>query len=237
MNRNDVTRLAVPFAIAMVLLASLLGQTAPSPVELPGGAPPVPSAAQTRVAFDQALGPGQPGYDRGAAQARVTVLEFADFGCRYCARFAAETWPVLEEEFVRTGRVRWKYVPFVMGMFPNGDGAARAAECAAEQGTAAFARVHDRLYERQADWMSPRDPSAAFRAIAVASGLDAGRFSTCFASAAPGDRIHASNVLADRIGVRATPTFFINGERVEGALPTEQFRAVLEQALRHSGDR
>jgi len=73
MTRNEVTRIAVPFAIALVLLVSLLNQTAPPPVELPAGAPPVPPAEQTRLAFDQALAPGAPGYDRGAASAPVNL--------------------------------------------------------------------------------------------------------------------------------------------------------------------
>ena len=234
MTRNEVTRIAVPFAIALVLLVSLLNQTAPPPVELPAGAPPVPPAEQTRLAFDQALAPGAPGYDRGSASAPVTVLEFADFGCRWCAHFAAETWPVLETEYVRPGRVRWKYVPFVMGMFPNGDFAARTAECAAEQGMAAFVRTHDRLFQQQAAWTRSSYPTDTFRAIAQAARLDVGRFDACFVSEAPRDRVHASNVLADRLGVRSTPTFFVNGERVEGALPVEQFRAILQDALQRS---
>ncbi len=237
MTRNDATRIAVPFAIALVLLASLLNQAAPPPVELPAGAPPVPPEEQTRMAFDQALAPGAPGYDRGAAGAPVTVLEFADFGCRWCARFAAETWPALDAEYVRTGRVRWKNVPFVMGMFPNGDFAARTAECAAEQGMAAFVRTHDRLFRQQADWMRSSYPTEAFRALAQAARLDLGRFDACFVSDAVRDRVHAANALADRLGVRSTPTFFVNGERVEGALPLSDFRAVLEDALRRSGAR
>jgi hypothetical protein len=56
--------------------------------------------------------------------APVVVVEFSDFGCPYCARFALESLPVIEEEYIRTGQVRWQYVPFTMGIFPNGEEAA-----------------------------------------------------------------------------------------------------------------
>jgi protein-disulfide isomerase len=232
MNGGEVPRIAAPLLIAAAILLSFrLEQRPPAPVELAAGEAPAPSAAQVEAAYEAALAAGAPGYDRGSRHAPVAVLEFADFGCPYCARFAAETYPQLADEFVKTGRVRWKYVPFVLGMFPNGGEAARAAECAAEQGAAAFGRMHDALFARQSDWQSASDPDGVFRALAGAVGLDAARFTTCYASEAPERRIHASGELADRMGVRATPTFFVGGRRVEGALPAAEFRAVLLDAL------
>ncbi len=231
MNMNEVPRIAAPLLIAAAILISGRPQESPQPVELQPGEPPAPSIAETRAAFEQALAPGSPGYDRGSTRASITVLEFADFGCRYCARFAAETYPHLAAEFVKTGKVRWKYVPFVLGMFPHGDEAAQAAECAADQGRAAFGSMHDRLYGQQDQWKTAADPGAEFRSYAQVSGLDVPRFASCFASKEPDERLRAANNLADRMAVRATPTFFVNGYRVEGALPVEQFRAVLLEAL------
>jgi hypothetical protein len=74
------------------------------------------------------------GHDRGTDAAPVRVVEFSDFGCPYCGEFAREVHPALHREYVETGRVRWTYVPVVMGVFRNGGAAALAAECAAEQG-------------------------------------------------------------------------------------------------------
>ncbi len=248
MTANELRRLAVPAVLAAAILVSFRfrahgdGLPAPAPVALAGEEPPLPSDADVRAAFAMALAPGAPGYDRGAtgagaragAGATVTVLEFADFGCQYCARFASETWPRLDAEFVKTGRVRWRYVPFVLGMFANGDQAARAGECAAVQGRAPFGRMHDLLFRRQDEWQSAGDPSATFRSMAAAAHLDVARFAACYASDAPTMRIRASNALADRMGVRATPTFFVNGARVEGALPAAQFEALLQDALRQA---
>ncbi len=232
MSSSAIPRIVTPLAIAAAIVVSFRAGPSSLPIELVPGEVPTPSAAETRTAVAAALAPGGPGHDRGTARARVAVLEFADFGCPYCARFAAETWPQLAREFVATGKVRWKYVPFVMGMFTNGTEAARAAECAADQGPAAFARMHDRLFGLQDEWKGASDPAELFRSFAVATGLDERRFASCWASQATDRRVNASNTLADRLGVRATPTFFINGRRVEGALPLEEFRSLLAEALR-----
>src|SRR5687768_15071652 len=90
------------------------------------------------------------GYDYGDPNAPVTVVEFSDFGCGYCAMFALETYPELERDYVDAGTVSWKQVPFITGMFPNSVEAARTAECAAEQG--AYPAMHDRLYAEQRTW-------------------------------------------------------------------------------------
>lgn len=231
MNVNDVPRIAAPIVLAAAIVLSVPRGPAPAPIELSPGEAPAPPAAELRDALARALEPGAPGYDRGAARAPVTVLELADFGCPYCAGFATETYPSLAAEFVRTGRVRWKAMPFVLGMFPNGAAAARAAGCAGEQGSAAFGRMHDRLFERQEEWKGAADPLTLFRSYAAATHLDERRFASCYASEKAEARLRAANELADRLGVRATPTFFINGMRIEGALPAEQFGAALRAAI------
>jgi protein-disulfide isomerase len=232
MNKNDVPRVAAPLIVAAAILLSFQLERAPRPIALQPVDPPPPSADSTRAGLERALAPGAPGFDRGAARSPVTVLEFADFGCPYCAKFATETYPPLAAEFVKTGLVRWRYVPFVLGIFTNGDEAARAAECAGEQGQAAFARMHDRLFAAQDEWKEAADPEGLFRSFASGAGLNAARFASCYAGDSVGQRVAAANALADQLGVRATPTFFINGERVEGSLPLDQFRAVLMDALR-----
>lgn len=236
MTPNAVPRIAAPVILAAAIVLSYRPAPPVPTVELPPGEPPAPPAADVRAALQEAVAPDGPGYDRGTARATVTVLEFADFGCPYCARFAKATYPALAAEFVRTGKVRWKYVPFVMGMFPNGGEAARAAECAGDQGPAAFGRMHDRLFAGQSEWKATADAAGLFRSYAVETGLDPSRFAACYAGDEPDRRIRVSNDLADHLGVRATPTFFIDGRRVEGALPADQFRGVLLDALRTRGN-
>ena len=234
MNPNEIPRIVTPLAIAAAILVSFHAGASPRPVELTPGDAPEPSAAEARAAIAMVLAPGGPGYDRGSTRAAVTVLEFADFGCPYCAQFAALTYPQLAREFVATGLVRWKYVPFVMGIFPHGDEAARAGDCAGQQGRAAFDRLHDQLYGLQDEWKGAGDARVAFRSLAAPAGLDLKRYDACWGSDGPDRRLRATNTIADELGVRSTPTFFVNDQRVEGALPLPEFRALLLDAVRRS---
>lgn len=165
------------------------------------------------------------GYDVGNPAATIVLVNFSDFGCPFCGTFARESYPGLEREFVRTGKVFFKYVPFVMGMFPNGEQAARAAECAADQGS--FWPMHDQLYGAQREWKSSRSPELHFGRYAAALGLDTVRFGACHAGGETDGRTGRANDRAARLGIRATPTFFINDQQIEGALPLEQFRRIL----------
>lgn len=175
------------------------------------------------------------GYDVGDPKAPIVMVEFSDFGCPYCAQHAREAFPALERDFIATGKVFYKHVPFVMGMFPNGDRAARAAECAGEQGR--FWPMHDSVYARQADWKRGREPDAVLTAAARATVPDVPRWATCYVGDAQRARTQAANVGAQRLGVRATPTFFINGQLVEGALPLPVMRNGLNAMLRDAAPR
>lgn len=165
------------------------------------------------------------GYSRGAEDAPVVVYEFSDFGCPFCGMFARGTYPELHREFVETGKVRWTYVPFVMGMFPNGAELARAAECAAEQQE--FGEMHDLLYAKQNEWKASRSPERLYNGYAAELELDEARFASCYREDAGGHRTAINNRAADALRVRATPSFFVNGRLVEGALPADQFRQLL----------
>jgi len=169
------------------------------------------------------------GHDRGDPRAPIVMVEFSDFGCPFCARHALETLPSLDEEFIATGKVFYKHVPFVMGMFPNGDRAARAAECAGEQ--SAFWPMHDSVYAHQADWKRGSEPDAVLRGLAERVVPDGKRWAACYSDDRQRERTAAATAAARRLGVRATPTFFVNGQMVEGALPLSAMRAGLNELL------
>ena len=166
------------------------------------------------------------GYARGSEDAPVKVYEFSDFGCPFCALFASGTYQELHEEFVETGLVRWTFVPFVMGMFPNGAEAARAAECAGEQER--FWEMHDLIYDTQSEWKATRSAEMFFNDLAARTGLDTGRFASCYREDRAGHRTAVNNRAAAALHVRATPSFFVNGRLMEGAPPGAQFRQVLQ---------
>lgn len=169
------------------------------------------------------------GYARGSASAPLTVVEFSDFGCPFCAMFSTGTYPDIHDEFVATGQVRWIFIPFVMGTFPNGELAARAGECAADQGK--FEQMKARLYAGQNEWKSAarRRAPVVFSGFASDIELDDDMFAACFAENLVEDRIALNNRAASAAGIRATPSFLVDGRRVEGALPRDQFVMLLRR--------
>ncbi len=170
----------------------------------------------------------QLGFDFGAEDAPVHVVEFSDYGCGYCRRFHTEIFPTLREEFIDAGVVRWKYVTYVSGMFANGFPAAYAAECAAEQNL--FTKVSRSLYERQAEWKRSSDPYPVFEALAVEAGADSAVFRTCIQDERPKARIRSGILSGARLGIRGTPSFLVNGRPLVGAQPIPVWRDIIQVA-------
>jgi protein-disulfide isomerase len=176
------------------------------------------------------------GYDKGSPVAPVVMVDFSDFGCPYCGKHGRETLPALEREFIATGKVFYKYVPIVMG-FPNGDRAVRAAECAAEQGK--FWAMHDRLYVGQQEWRKASEPKPVYESYARQLGADEPRFTACLEDGHTESRTSRATGIARALGIRATPTFAIDGQGIEGALPLDMFRQILSAkagVVRPGGD-
>jgi protein-disulfide isomerase len=229
-------RAIVPAVLAAVML--VLGACAEldvraEPLDFAAGAhrngtdagPAAPSPAPATAERADTVDLRRIGYAEGSADAPVTVIEFSDFGCPFCAMFAQSSYPELRREFIETGRVRWVFVPFVMGMFPNGAEAARAGECAGEQDR--FREMKMRIYAGQNEWKGSRNATSVFAGYARELRLDEARFASCYREDRAGTRTRTNNRAADALGVRATPSFLINGRLVEGALPLPQFRMIL----------
>ena len=201
-----------------------------------------PDHAATRTAPARATPPGPRhvvlggvdltgvGYDRGSVTAPVVMIDLSDFACPYCGEFSRETYPSIEREYVRTGKVFFKYVPFVVGSFPHSAEATRATECAADQG--AFWPMMQRVYEAQGAWRSgARDPYPVLSGIARAAGLDTARIRACYDSKRTDVRTARATGVATDLGVRVTPSFIVNERPIQGALPLAEFRKVIDAAL------
>lgn len=174
------------------------------------------------------------GYTRGRADAPIAVVEFSDFGCPYCARFARATLPILDEEFIRQGTVRWRYVPVTFG-FPGGELMGAAAVCAAQQGgDDTFWRVHDLFYTRQS---ALRDDDARPRLLdwLAELGLDRAELDRCIDAPATAQALRTHTQTAVDWYARGTPTFIVNGVPMAGALPVDFFRKVFATVLDPSG--
>jgi protein-disulfide isomerase len=158
---------------------------------------------------------------RGNPKAPVTIVLFSDFQCPFCARVG----PTLDEAQRQYGdkvRVVWKHQP--LPFHPNALPAAEAAEAAREQGK--FWPMHDRLFAAQKE-LSPETYERAAREI----GLDLRRFQEATRSGKFRARIQDDQRLAAQIGAQATPTMFVNGEKVEGAVPFQTLKAVIDRVL------
>jgi protein-disulfide isomerase len=169
------------------------------------------------------------GFNRGVEEALVKVVEMSDYGCGYCRQFHQETFPAILAEYIETGMVEWKFVPYITGMFDNSLTATEAAECTYAQDPEAFERLNRRLWDDQRDWKGAGDPAPVVRGWVAELGIDMAAFDACVADDTRIPRIAASTTLARQIGVRGTPTFVILGyPPIQGALPLETFREVLD---------
>jgi len=174
------------------------------------------------------------GHTLGSADAPVEVIEFLDFGCSQCANFTAQTFGMVEREFLSKGQIRWRSVPFVGGAFRHSAFAAEAAECAAEQGR--YFAMHDSLLARQKDWGRVGKPDRVLLDIARSVGADTIRFNDCVRSERTRPRVRAHKAAALALRVYGTPTFLLQRERrVLGAIPTAQFREILRTEVNGTG--
>jgi protein-disulfide isomerase len=170
------------------------------------------------------------GHDKGGGTARVFIVEFGDFGCSYCAKFAGETEKQIDSAYVKTGVVRWKMVPYVTGMFRNSREVTEAAECAADQG--AFWEMHDLLFARRKEWMASANVRELLGRYAAELKLNVVAFARCGLNPAIAARVHRHDALAAQLQIRGTPTFYVNGAVVPGAVPFDVFRQVIEAAAK-----
>jgi protein-disulfide isomerase len=172
------------------------------------------------------------GFNRGSETAPVKVVEMSDYGCGYCRQFHLESFPALRAEYIESGMVEWKFVPFVTGMFENSLVATEAAECTHAQGLTEFELLNKRLWEEQRAWKGSDEPEAVVRGWVEQLGIDMGLYDTCVNENQRMQRIAASTTLAGQIGVRGTPTFIVLGvdgryPPIQGALPLDTFRELL----------
>ncbi len=167
------------------------------------------------------------GTDWGPSDAPVQIVDYSDFGCSHCRNFGLNQGKSLRAEYEAGGQVRFEFKHMIIGGQATRD-AANASECAADQGR--FWDYHDALFGRSGTTANPFTKPQLKR-YAAELGLDSAAFDACV------DRdLHYATVAADESqartqGVNATPTFFINGKKIEGALPYEQFKAEVEAAL------
>jgi len=213
------------------VVAAILGSVAESAPKEPSRSFSPRLSPQQQEA--QPLNIAEMGYDWGSPEAPVRVLELSDFGCGYCRLFHQEIFPVLLEKYVEAGLVQWKFIPFVLGRFPNGLEASIAGECGGEQEM--FFPLQGRLFGDQAGWKNSEDPFPFFAKLAEEEGLDVDRFDRCIEGGWRENQVRANIRLGRQLRVQGTPTFLIDGAPISGALPIDTFRDILDMALSQKG--
>jgi len=150
----------------------------------------------------------------GSADARVAIVEFADYQCPYCRSFHLNAFARLKERYIDTGRVRFYYMDFPLAHHVHALSASVAARCAGRQSR--YWDMQQRLYAEQA-----RLGDALYARLAEELGLDTERFEACRRSNEARAAVERDLIEGRRLGVRGTPTFIV-GRIVEGGVKVER---------------
>jgi protein-disulfide isomerase len=230
------------FAAGILIGYAAWGRQEPQTVFVPQNVPVQPAAA-TAVPEPRIYEIETDGYpSTGPADAPITIVEFSDYQCPFCARWHNEQWERLQAAY--PNQIRFVYRNFPLGFHPNAMPAAEAALCAGDQD--AYWPYHDRLFVEQPvlnDAVGTVLELATYSQYAADLGLDVATFEECmnthkYQQFIQDDLAYASSLPADTDGspaVGATPTFFINGRRLVGAYPIESFRPIIDALLEELG--
>lgn len=194
---------------------------------------PAPSGAVPTGDTGEQVGTVTPVTDddhiRGDKNAEITLLEYSDFECPFCARFHPTMVQILNEY---KGKVRWVYRHFPLSsIHPNAQKAAEASECANEQGR--FWEMADKMFEKQAQGLSAAQLSAYAREAGV---RDIGKFESCLSSGKYAQLVAADLASGEAAGVTGTPGTIVIGadgskQLIPGALPYESVKQIIDSML------
>lgn len=169
---------------------------------------------------------------RGKADAPVTIVEFSDFQCPYCARGAATMEEVLQKY---PNDVKFVFKHFPLPFHPWAKPAAIAANCASEQDPDAFWTLHDKYFEHQQE-LQPGNVVEKSKEYLKGSKVDVAKWEKCAGDSnseehkAQAAKVDADLALGQSLGVSGTPGFFVNGEFLNGAQPLAAFIPLIDKA-------
>ncbi|HEY3352496.1 MAG TPA: thioredoxin domain-containing protein [Polyangia bacterium] len=210
---DELLKKGVPLArLYDEIQKNALAQVAAAPA---GG--PAPGAAEERVAVDVGNAPAQ-----GPKNAKVTIVLFSDFQCPFCSRVVPTIHQLMKEY---PGKVRFAFKQYPLPMHPQAPLASEASLAANAQGK--FWEMHDKLFENQKALDRP-----SIEKYAQELGLDLAKFKADLDSKKFEAQVKADMEYGSKLGRFGTPTFFINGRKVSGALPFESFKQIVDEELK-----
>lgn len=187
---------------------------------------PFMTAALAQPAADL-MAPGPlPEISFGAADAPVTVVEYASMTCPHCRNFHLSVWPALKTKYVDTGKLR-----FIMREFPFDPRAAGAFMLARCAGEGKWYPTIDLLYRSQETWARGANATDSFKSLMGMTGMDAPAVEACLSDQALLEKVNAVAEQGRALGVEATPTFFVNGELYKDAYSVEAFSSKIDALL------
>jgi len=184
--------------------------------------PIVEAPVTEQPAFTRYDIPTENAYAIGPADAPITIVEFSDYQCPYCRRWHAEVYEPLLAAYPGQIRLVYRHLPLT-SIHPDAMSAAEAAMCAGEQD--AYWAYHDKLFS------SETLGNSTYLQYAQDLGLDMTGFESCLDTRKYQQQVQADSDFAINLGIRSTPTFFINGLAVVGAQPLDVFRQVIDKEL------
>ena len=161
---------------------------------------------------------------KGKKNAPVTIIEFSDFECPFCANFYAQTLPQIEKKYIDTGKVKFVYRDYPLDFHQQAQKAAEAAECAGEQNK--YYEMHDLLFER-----GVQGGVTSFKNYAKAIKLDTNKFNSCLDSGKMAGEVAKDIADGLKYGIKGTPGFIVNGKIISGAQPFQVFDMAIQDAL------
>jgi len=197
------------------------------PTDPPAAAPPAPAQIDT-----SGLGPLEAPNPLGEimlgdSDAPVTIVEYSSLTCPHCGAFHRETLPDLKEKYIDKGLVKIYFRPFPFD--PYATAGAMLAHCVAPKARVTFLDI---LFKRQQQWIQAEQPMDVLQGMAKQAGLSEGDFVVCLKDQNRLDGIRQiQTAAAEKLGVRSTPTFFINGEKLAGNQPLAAFEKLLKPLL------
>ena len=167
---------------------------------------------------------------QGKDDAPITIVEYASMTCGHCARFHAETYPLLLKNYIDTGKVR-----FILREFPLDPLAAAGFMLARCAGPDKRTAMIDLLFDKQKDWAYVDKPLEALSSLVKQTGMGDDAFNACVNNQALYDQVNqVRDRAAQKFGVEATPTFFVNGKKVTGEIAPNALDALLQPLLKKS---
>lgn len=203
------------FALAATVSAALAVAAGPALAAAPAKAP----AKLPVQAGDMTL---------GSPKAKVQVVEYASLSCPHCARFHADVFPAFKAKYVDTGKVRFTFREMLT---PPAEVAAAGFMLARCAGPSKYFKVVGEVFASQSRW-NDGDLKPIFVEIAKANGLTEAQFDACLTDQAGLQALNGRVKAAIDAGVNSTPTFFVNGKKLEGEMSLQQLDAAIAAAAK-----